>query len=648
MAISRVWVEEAGMTWIANGEAFDESVSNRPHYKLFGNVAFLYDRMRSSFQQQDFRHFRVADITTDAGTHDSNSGLSSLVVSADDLATPPASDYRYNFYQPGAQIWVNGKGRTIHHVDYPVSGGETNWLIWVYDTAATVWPVGTLIEAGEPVLSKMFYVPRTRIPASGIATGFPATDIVVGGFWLDKFENSGPDGSFLSSGNKAQFAQASSQAGVSPIKTTTFPVCRYMAGNRTMNGFRSRLMRGRDFGELLMIVMYQQGSWRGNDSNGRFHDDTDVVENHGAPDPESILPIVGVTKRSVCLTGTGPFWTHNTMESGVADLYGNLREFVDMKQEAGKYVHQKHCGVIKDAPVGAAEVYVELEQPEAWTIGSAIDTDVYFYRQATGEYGMATALLITEEGKGIYKMSLSGLLPEALEPGDFGTTFTEHCIIPNGSYFEIEGGLEENINHVDHKYYYDPDTVLTSRADPDDFVLVGDTVQFFGTRGGNPAIEQMVVNFVDLVNHIVGFTGRAANGTVAITTDAPAKSSVLCPQMVNGALADPTDPVHTGKVLTFRAEADLANLLLPATVEAANTNTHDFKLRLHGERVAARGTSYSDMGIVAAHYLEFLLLATGASPDIGFRSSFCRFPHVISPAGYGEPFPESPYDLGLS
>ncbi|QUO43469.1 hypothetical protein KDJ56_11210 [Brevibacillus composti] len=162
---------------------------------------------------------------------------------------------------------------------------------------------------------------------------FVVNGVEIPGFYVAKYQASQPDatasskGSLganptLTPGNNAHACRV--RGGVVPWAEITFANAKVACEN--MNGVlgltnKVHLMRNIEWGALALWCLIVKGPKfpRGNNDSGK---DVDYPgEGNGTADP---------TQTGRTLTGTGPAtWYHNGASTGIADLNGNVWEFVD-------------------------------------------------------------------------------------------------------------------------------------------------------------------------------------------------------------------------------------------------------------------------------------------------------------------------------
>lgn len=201
---------------------------------------------------------------------------------------------------------------------------------------------------GTTVVSKMIYVPKFRVPA-GLWDGgaFPAQDLLLGGFLIDKYQCSQPDATNSSRGstsaNSPGQVAAVSQQGVVPWTDINWDNAKVACANRKINGRSCHLVTMKEWATICFIVKLLGHDIRGNNYWGRDLRDPDSWEYYGIADPVVARYTQQQGKSySRLLTGTGPVsWSHNGMANGIVDIVGNVWEWIDFLIDCGRY--QDYC-----------------------------------------------------------------------------------------------------------------------------------------------------------------------------------------------------------------------------------------------------------------------------------------------------------------
>ncbi|MEM2174686.1 MAG: hypothetical protein QXI58_03570, partial [Candidatus Micrarchaeia archaeon] len=464
MPIPRNWKEEGQIRWLHDGEPISEEVLNRPLKDLFGNIAFLYDRFLTLFPTVVVEHREFSDrLIADA---EIKGGFTKLPVFWNSI---PYSLRPYDLYVVGEKIKVGGRWVEVRYIDEKEGSAD----IWVEDRIIAF--KDDVIEGGELISSEMVYVPRMKIPRHSLwpEQEFPPFDIWVGGFLVDKYENS--VSSDIIDRKEEYWRQPFSQKGKIPLKVS-FERAKDLATRRVIAGYSCSLMGLRHFAEILMICKFLGYPFRGNNKWGRFSGDDDVLENYGiSRDYDTSYRI------NSCLTGTGKNWTHNGSADGIWDLWGNLREWIDAEIEAGLYVHKKYFWIY-DA--SQTHLYVQLETPWAWPLSGVVIVKT-LDQEFELEYVNIEAV-----GVDLYAMQLASPPPSVLLQGAIGYQISRYCVIPDGTRAVVNSLTSEDSTAIIEVL---KDTVYTTRAVPfeaNDFLIVR------GTTGNTEADEVMQINSV--------------------------------------------------------------------------------------------------------------------------------------------------------
>ena len=183
---------------------------------------------------------------------------------------------------------------------------------------------------GAQVASDMVYIPRFRVPAGIWDNGaFPGggQDMLLGGFFCDKYPASQPDATAVSRGstspNTPGTIAATSQQGVVPWTNINQPNAKIAATNRIINGRACHLAGMHENATISFLTKLLGHDIRGNNSHGRDHRNPNAWEYQGNADP---------VQAGRTLVGTGPVsWAHNGLASGVFDIVGNVWEWLDFE-----------------------------------------------------------------------------------------------------------------------------------------------------------------------------------------------------------------------------------------------------------------------------------------------------------------------------
>ena len=199
--------------------------------------------------------------------------------------------------------------------------------------------------SGTTVVSKMIYVPKFRVPAGLWDNGaFPAQDLLLGGFLIDKYPCSQPDATSSSRGstsaNSPGQTAAVSQQGVVPWTDINWDNAKIACANRKINGRSCHLVTMKEWATIAFLIMLLGHDIRGNNYWGRDLRDPDSWEYYGIEDPLTDSYAAGYGRSMArVLTGSGPIsWSHNGMANGIFDIVGNVWEWVDFLIDCGATV----------------------------------------------------------------------------------------------------------------------------------------------------------------------------------------------------------------------------------------------------------------------------------------------------------------------
>jgi hypothetical protein len=157
--------------------------------------------------------------------------------------------------------------------------------------------------AGQP--SYLVWIPRFRVLANFLGDGGPSRDLMCGGFWVGKYHTSI---AVVGGDDVMQVAP-----GMIPATDLTAEAMQALVDGSGMTGFH--ILTPREWGHLVWLVTVLGHDLRGNLACGRDPRDADVWESYGEPGRPD--------QPTRC--GSGPIsWSHNGLESGVADLLGNV------------------------------------------------------------------------------------------------------------------------------------------------------------------------------------------------------------------------------------------------------------------------------------------------------------------------------------
>ncbi|NPV27915.1 MAG: hypothetical protein HPY81_10915 [Firmicutes bacterium] len=476
--------------------------------------------------------------------------------------------------------------------------------------------------SGTTVVSKMIYVPKFRVPASLWDSGaFPAADLKLGGFLIDKYPSSQPDATNISRGatspNTPGQVAAVSQQGVVPWTDIDHTNAKTACANRKINGRACHMVTMKEWATIAFLVRLLGHDLRGNNNWGRDYRDSDYWENYGIADPvvASYTASYGKTHSRV-LTGSGPIsWSHNGMANGIFDLIG-LWEWLDFVIDCGRYQAIKTAAINDTDGITATDTAIVIDgvqSPELWPTTNGL---VLIKAEGTNTDEYVIYGSFVNNGNGTYTLSgcvrgQNGTAASAHANDAVVQQITDYCVIPGGWTAKVA------------------DAGLNNTTSPATFTI-SNLVNGPGCTG--PAVgdvlqcqtEQLTITAVS-GNSIT--VSRGANGSTVAAHAQGTGIAKISPQMSND---NPTSTDATygasqfAKFLTMRTEAELAALALPATVSSGgNEEWKDgFWLRNYGQRAALRGGYWNNVSYARAGFaLTLYNPPSGTSITIGFRAA---------------------------
>jgi len=475
--------------------------------------------------------------------------------------------------------------------------------------------------SGTPVVSKMVYVPKFRVPAGIWDNGaFPAQDLLLGGFLIDKYQCSQPDATNASRGstspNSPGQTAAVSQQGVVPWTDIDWYNAKKACENRIINGRPCHLVTMKEWATICFLIKLLGHDIRGNNYWGRDIRDQNSWEYYGIADTTlaSYTANQGKTHSRV-LTGTGPVsWAHNGMANGIFDIVGNVAEWVDFLIDCGRYRAVK-TATINDADgitvSDTAIVIDNVQDPELWPSSNGLVL-------IKGEGGNADEYIIyssfVDNGDGTYTLTGCQRGQKGTAAGSHADNavvqqITDYCVIPGGWTARVA------------------DDGLDNTADPATFTIAE---LVLGPGGENPKVgdilqcenEQLIITAVSETSIAVS---RGANGSTVAAHGKDVGIARISPQMGN------SNPTGTGDYAAFqsayfdtmRTELELQALALPATVGSATDEWKDFfYIRNYGLRAALRGGNWSSGSNARAGFaLNLYRPPSYTDVNFGFRAA---------------------------
>lgn len=466
-------------------------------------------------------------------------------------------------------------------------------------------------QTDDGATTQMVYIPKFRIPAGMWDNGaFPAKDMNLGGFFIDKYQCSHKAATHLGRG-------ISDGPTIAADDTTNVPVslpgkvawtqidwtnAKQACANRKIKGVACHLVTMKEWATVCFLARFLGHDMHGNNTWGKDYRDADVWENRGVVDTE----LAGYNTSngqamSRILTGTGPMsYSHNGMADGVFDIVGNVWEWCDFLINAGVYTHQKKAYINDSDGITTADATITIdgmENADTWPSNGLVKIDDEYITYAT----------INQQGSG--KAILSGCSraqkgSKAAIHADNAVVYqlTDYCVIPGGAAAYISNALAAGDTSITY-------SGLVNGPDNNGF-SVGDTLQIEGEQATVTAVTSNVLTI-----------SRGVNGSAAASHSSGTAFTKISPQMDNNS---PSGDAYQFKYYnSMRYEDDLAALALPKAVGNQDDNWKDgFWLRSKGARAARRGGSWGDGAGARA---GFCLVLDDAPSDryigVGFRAA---------------------------
>ena len=451
--------------------------------------------------------------------------------------------------------------------------------------------------------TQMVFIPKFRVPAGLWDSGaFPAKDMSLGGFFIDKYQCSCKGATAASRGVDVGATIAADNTTYVPVSLPgrvawtdiDWNNAKQACANRKINGKACHLVTMKEWATVCFLIKILGTDIRGNNNSGKDYRDAANFENYGVSDP---------VQSGRCLTGTGPVsWSSDGTANGIFDVVGNVWEWCDFLINAGVYTHQKKAYINDSDGITAVDTTItidNMENGDAWPSSGLIKIESeYITYSAINYQGSGTAIL-----SGCSRAQKS---TTAAAHADNIVVYqlTDYCVIPGGAaaYISNAGGLASGDASITY-------TGLVNGPGNSGF-SVGDILQCES--------EQMIVTAV--ASNVLTIT-RAANGSSSAAHANAVAFTKISPQMDNN---DPAGDAYQFKYYnSMRSEDDLAALALPYKAGSQDGNWKDgVWLRSKGQRVAQRG-GYWDHGASAqaGFYLNLNNAPSNRNTNIGFRAA---------------------------
>lgn len=231
-------------------------------------------------------------------------------------------------------------------------------------------------QTDDGALTQEVYIPKFTIEKGMLDGGtFPASDLTLGGFFMDKYPCSHKKATAGSMGVAANVDIKTdgtdtnipvSLPGKTPWTDITQDNARKACANRKINGVACHLVTPREWAAVCFLSKYLGHDMKGNTDYGRDYRDPDLDGYYGIVDPSSGNPSPeGKGKFCRVLTGTGPnSWSHNGMANGVFDMCGNIWEWTDMVLNDGVYTYKRPARLHDGDGITSVDTTVTLDNAE--------------------------------------------------------------------------------------------------------------------------------------------------------------------------------------------------------------------------------------------------------------------------------------------
>lgn len=465
-------------------------------------------------------------------------------------------------------------------------------------------------KTDDGALTQMVYIPKFRVPTGLWESGtFPAKDLELGGFFVDKYQCSHKAATPLSSGVSDNITIAVADTtnipvalpGRVPWGNISWPNAKQACANRKINGTACHLMTMKEWSTICFLIKILGHDIRGNNNWGRDYRDTNVFENKGVTDST----LVGYNASnsqpvSRILTGSGPIsYSHNGMANGVFDLVGNMWEWLDFYITDGIYTHSKKALINDSDGITASDTTITLDNMVAgdtWPSSGMIKIESEYIMYGTIDY-QGNGVAVLSNCTRAVKSSTAATHADNVTVAQL----TDYCITPGGAtaYINTSSGIAAAATTI-------PFTGFIGSYGCNSF-SIGDTLQCES--------EQMVIT---AVNSSVLTVTRGANGTTAAAHANSIAISKASPQMTLD-----SNGYQVGYMTTLRTEDDLASLGIPKTAASQTDEYKDgFWTNSVGVRCALRGGGWNYAATARSGFALYVCsVASYYSIDVGFRAA---------------------------
>lgn len=231
-------------------------------------------------------------------------------------------------------------------------------------------------QTDDGSLTQEVYIPKFTIEKGMFNDGtFPASDLTLGGFFVDKYQCShkkatagsrgiGDNPTIKTDGTDENIPV--SLPGKTPWTNITQENAKNACANRKINGVSCHLITPREWAAVCFLSKYLGHEMKGNNNYGKDYRDSALDGNYAIIDPASDNPSAENNgKFCRALTGTGPnSWSHNGMANGVFDLCGNVWEWTDMVLNDGVYTYKRPARLHDGDGITAVDTTITLDNAE--------------------------------------------------------------------------------------------------------------------------------------------------------------------------------------------------------------------------------------------------------------------------------------------